>query len=65
MKLRNKKTGEIVEFGYLQTDYVAPLVLTIYKNGKPEMYAYKSLAELNEEWEDIKSDLDLLFGGEK
>ena len=56
MKLRNKKTGEIVEFGYLQTDYVAPLVFTIHKNGKPEMYAYNSLAELNKEWEDAPEE---------
>ena len=54
MKLRNKKTGEIVEFRYLQTDYVAPLVLTTYENDKPEMYTYNSLSELNEEWEDYE-----------
>ena len=54
MKLRNKKTGEIVEFGYLQSDYVAPLVLTTYENDKPKMYSYASLAELNAEWEDYK-----------
>lgn len=61
MKLRNKQTGEIVEFHYLQNDYVSPLVLTIMRNGKPEMISYNSLAELNAEWE----DLDLLFGGEE
>ena len=54
MKLRNKKTGEIVEFRYLQSDYVAPLVLTIYENDKPEMFTYNSLAELNAEWEDYE-----------
>lgn len=54
MKLRNRKTGEIVEFRYLQSDYVAPLVLTTYKNDKPEMYSYTSLADLNEEWEDYE-----------
>lgn len=54
MKLRNKKTGEIVEFRYLQPDHVAPLVLTTYENDKPEMYAYNSLAELNAEWEDYE-----------
>ena len=56
MKLRNKKTGEIVEFRYLQSDYVAPLVLTTYENDKPEMYSYTSLAELNEEWEDAPEE---------
>ena len=54
MKLRNKKTGEIVEFKYLQSDHVAPLVLTTYENDKPEMYKYNSLAELCEEWEDYE-----------
>lgn len=54
MKLRNKKTGEIVEFRYLQSDYIAPLVLTTYENDKPEMYTYNSLADLNEEWEDYE-----------
>lgn len=56
MKLRNRKTGEIVDFRYLQSDYVAPLVLTTYKNNKPEMYSYNSLAELNAEWCDAEDD---------
>lgn len=54
MKLHNKKTGEIVEFRYLQSDHVAPLVLTTYENSMPRMYSYNSLAELNEEWEDYE-----------
>jgi hypothetical protein len=54
MKLRNKKTGEIVEFRYLQSDHVAPLVLSTRESDKPEMYTYNSLAELNEEWEDYE-----------
>jgi hypothetical protein len=54
MKLKNKKTGEVVDFGYLQSDHVAPLVLTTYENDKPKMYKYNSLAELNSEWEDYK-----------
>lgn len=54
MKLRNKKTGEIVEFRYLQSDYVAALVLKTYENDKTEMYRYNSLAELNAEWEDYE-----------
>ena len=52
MKLKNKKTGKIVEFRYLQSDHVAPLVLTTYENNMPRMYSYNSLAELNEEWEE-------------
>lgn len=61
MKLRNKKTGEIVEFRYLHSDYVAPLVLTTYENDKPEMYSYNSLAELNEEWEDYEEPKECWF----
>jgi hypothetical protein len=53
MLLKNKKTGEIVKFHYLQTDYISPLVLTIMRNGKPVMNKYNSLTELNEEWEDV------------
>ena len=56
MKLKNKKTGEIVDFRYLQSDYVAPLVLTTYENDKPKMYRYNSLAELNAEWADIPEE---------
>lgn len=56
MRLKNKKTGEIVEFRYLQSDHVAPLVLTTYENGKPEMYSYNSLAELNAEWCDAPEE---------
>ena len=43
MKLRNKKTGDIVETG----DNFLHL---------RRKYLYSSLAELNEEWEDYKSD---------
>ena len=54
MKLRNKKTGNIVDFCYLQNDYIAPLVLTFKMNDKPVMRTYNSLAGLNEEWEDYQ-----------
>ena len=56
MKLRNKRTGEVADFGYLQSDHVAPLVLTTYENDKPKMYKYNSLAELNSEWEDAPEE---------
>ena len=61
MKLRNKKTGETVEFRYLLSDYIAPLVLTTYENDKPEMYKYNSLAELNAEWEDYEEPKDFYY----
>lgn len=59
MKLKNKKTGEIVEFRYLQSDHVAPLVLSTRESDKPEMYTYNSLAELNDEWEDAPEEAEL------
>lgn len=45
-----------MEFRYLQSDYIAPLVLTTYENDKPEMYKYNSLAELNADWEDVPEE---------
>ena len=51
MKIRNKKTGEIME---VLTDSIAVNVL---KNGQAITGYYTSLTELNEEWED--------FGGEE
>jgi hypothetical protein len=47
MKLRNKKTGEII----IPTDYT----FATYDDGiKYGHHIYYSLAELNEEWEDYK-----------
>ena len=50
MKLRNKKTGEIKKC----------VVLSIDENGYPTEYEVfekgNSLAELNEEWEDVLED---------
>lgn len=47
MKLRNKKTGEIVE--------ISGVGLVWNRYGMPfDLGRYKSLTELNEEWEDYK-----------
>lgn len=46
MKLRNKKTGEIVE----RVDITIREVGVVFNNDE----TYDSLAELNEEWEDYK-----------
>ena len=55
MKLRNRKTGQIREFGYLQSDYVKNLVLTVdIGKDSVEMYPYESLEELNKEWNAYK-----------
>lgn len=53
MKLRNKKTGEIVDLakkGLLKSDNDNHII--VYPGGTLKYYAYDSLAELNEEWED-------------
>lgn len=57
MKLRNKKTGEIVDLseGFIKDTYngefiqIKPVAIL-----NKECYLYGSLAELNEEWEDYK-----------
>lgn len=54
MLLKNKKTGEIVRFSYLQNDYVASLVLTYNSDEGLVMKPYESLAELNAEWCDVE-----------
>lgn len=64
MRLRNKKTGEIVDDGYVRETHDFQFdgqkhVLAVFKgNGHrpPERVsrAYSTLAELNEEWEDYK-----------
>ena len=57
MKLRNKKTGEIVD---LSEGIVKDMCYGKFIQIKPEAisnkegYLYGSLAELNEEWEDYK-----------
>ena len=55
MKLRNKKTGEIIDLakaGLLKSDNNNHII--VYPEGTLKYYAYNSLAELNEEWEDYK-----------
>lgn len=53
MKLRNKKTGEVVDLS------IFGIELNIRKENQP---IYRSLAELNEEWEDYKPKEPLLKG---
>lgn len=55
MKLRNKKTGEITDLakrGLIKSDNDNHII--VYPEGTLKYYAYDSLAELNEEWEDYK-----------
>lgn len=66
MKLRNKKTGEIVEDAYVRETHDFQFdgqkhILAVFKgNGHrpPERISgpYNSLAELNEEWEDAPEE---------
>ena len=54
MRLRNKKTGEIGQIGYVATQDGQIIVEDISGEEYPYsvICSYKSLAELNEEWED-------------
>ena len=52
MKLRNKRTGEIVEAHNI--DLIGNIYLKIFRAGDYDTKKYNSLAELNEEWEDYE-----------
>ena len=57
MKLRNRKTGEISNLeskGLLKSDNNNHII--VYPDGTLKYYAYNSLAELNEEWEDYEEE---------
>lgn len=62
MKLRNKKTREI---GWLYCDHISiPKKMTVFSEDKDlsaNHWDYKSLAELNEEWEDYEEPKDFWF----
>lgn len=61
MKLRNKKTGEIVRVIFLadyQNDEGVGIGFRVCHS--LDVYSYDSLAELNEEWEDYEED-ELLY----
>lgn len=49
MKVRNKKTGQIIE------SYFEHIVL----NTGSKIYAYDSIKELNDEWEDVETYITL------
>ena len=57
MKLRNKKTGEI---GWLYCDHISvPKKMTVFAEDKDlsaNHWDYKTLAELNAEWEDVPEE---------
>lgn len=50
MKLRNKKTGEIIELDYIT---VNEYIITLHTNNpKTEEYCYSKLLSIYEDWED-------------
>lgn len=66
MKLRNKKTGEIVEV--LFGNYKNPLKSVVVDNDNEpgEPYGiYNSLAELNKDWEDYREEPHIIDMGEE
>ena len=64
MKLRNKKTGEIEYLFFNSYPVSGDIVLEYYdenaESGYSEYCRYKTLAELNKEWEDYKPDEPLI-----
>ena len=59
MKLRNKKTGEIGEVGYLANS--SGEIIVNHIDDLDEWYTYKSLAELNNEWEDYEEPKEYYY----
>ena len=51
MKLRNKKTGKVIDLDDWNMETFGNEIILESVNGE-EYYCYKSLTELNEEWED-------------
>ena len=66
MKLRNKKTREIADLseGGLLKSYYSGNHIIVYPEGTLKYYAYDSLSELNEEWEDV-TNIEPLIKDEK
>ena len=63
MKLRNKKTGEIIdlEVGRITDSGYGSAILLSPVAAINESYTYPSLAELNEEWEDYEEPKEYWF----
>lgn len=62
MKLRNKRTGEIHEITqavFLSDDMNKKFA--IYSQSEGHNYAYRTLAELNKEWEDYEEQKEIYF----
>ena len=57
MKLRNKKTGEIGDLMGSLTSCPHVGIGIDFHDGDPKAFYYNSLAELNEDWEDLDAAL--------
>lgn len=58
MKLRNRKTGKIIELDYIT---VNEHIITLYTvNPETEEYCYSKLQAVFEDWEDYKPDEPLI-----
>lgn len=53
MKLRNKKTGEVIETYKIVENAFGDIVMLTLSEDERYPYEYKSLAELSAEWEDF------------
>ena len=62
MKLRNKKTGEVLEME--RSSSVIKDKFRIYDVYKNKFYTYSSLAELNAEWEDYEEPKEYWYIGD-
>lgn len=51
MKLRNKKSGVIAEFGYIK-DLIGCVEMMVRVEGKPVFKTYDAMIEIMDEWED-------------
>lgn len=54
MRLRNKKTGDIIESYIIETASAIGCDLILQDNDTNKHYQYNSLSELNKEWEDYE-----------
>lgn len=65
MKLRNKKTGKVVEAlisaYWISGDVAVSEMDSNAESGYTDLGRYKTLAELNEEWEDYEPEPDPSF----
>ena len=64
MKLRNKKTGEIVDVSSFDTREFS-LGICYFSDKYEERIAYNSLADLNEDWEDYTPQEPLIKDDDK